>query len=408
MHVFLPHKGANSAPYSEAVVRGIDIDTIELTGAPVSVRVRQMTADDRLALFPSVSEYPVYDDAMYSNFLDTPARNAAYLDAIARSVRGRTVVDIGTGRDALWAIAAVRAGAAHAFAIEQLPRVAHHARAAVDAAGLSDRITVVTGSATAVSLPVPAEVCISEVVGNIAGAEGVAGVIADARARLCTPSAISIPDRCATAVAAVGLGDRLVPANLALAAHSTPYLRQAFDAVGHPFDVRLGLIGATPELLISTALEVERIELGPGTPGACSTVTGVLDVTRRDTLHGLLLWSRMRCTADGAVLDTLATPEFSWMPVFVPLSMAGVPVNAGDRVELSYTTTLSDDGVHPDYDLRGRIVRQGLSAVDISWVSPHHGRVFRASDVYRRLFPDPGHTPRGQRPDLRRDGLELP
>lgn len=364
---------------------GSRVERVEVAGALLPVRVRRVTANDRLVLFPSVAEYPVYDDAMYTHFLDTPARNAAYLDAIARSVRGRTVVDIGTGRDALWAVAAVRAGATHAYAIEQLPQVAHQARATVAAAGLSDRITVITGSSTAVTLPTRADVCVSEVIGNIAGAEGVTSVVGDALRRLCTPAALSIPHYCATAVAAIGLGGGL--AHIALAGHGVPYLRQAFDAVGHPFDVRLGLVGATTELIVSTVLEVERIDLAQHVPAAGTTVTGVLEVTRHDVLHGLLLWSRLRCAAEGTVLDTLTTPEFSWLPVYVPLSIDGIPVRIGDRIELSYTTTLSDDRIHPDYELRGRIGRPGRSSVDIAWLSPHHGRVFRASEVHRLLFP---------------------
>jgi type I protein arginine methyltransferase len=56
-------------------------------------------------------------------------------------------------------------------------------------------------------------------------------------------------------------------------------------------------------------------------------------------------------------------------------------------VEWSYTTTLSDDDVHPDYALRGRVVRRGLPSVDVAWMSPHHGQVFRDSEVHRKLFP---------------------
>ncbi|GAA2362499.1 hypothetical protein [Dactylosporangium salmoneum] len=110
----------------------------------------------------------------------------AYREAISSSVRGKVALDIGTGRDALWAIQTARAGAQHVFAVEQQPDTAGQARRAIAEAGLTDRVTVIQGRSTDIELPESAQVCISEIVGNIASAEGVIIALADARRRLCT------------------------------------------------------------------------------------------------------------------------------------------------------------------------------------------------------------------------------
>ena len=59
-----------------------------------------------------------------------------------------------------------------------------------------------------------------------------------------------------------------------------------------------------------------------------------------------------------------------------------------DRVTFEFTRTLSDDGVHPDYHLIGQVERAKAPPAPIEWHSPHHAPVFRATEVYRRLFPE--------------------
>jgi protein arginine N-methyltransferase 1 len=359
---------------------------VSVRGATVPVMLRPARSRNGIAIFPSVGEYPIYEDSMYSRLSHSPTRNAAYLAAIARSAPGRVVVDIGSGRDGLWAVACARAGAAHVYAIEVLPDVAEQARAAVAQAGLADRVTVIAGHSTAVDLPRRAQVCVSEIVGNIAGAEGAAAVIGDARRRLCQPSAISIPDRCATVLAAVTLGASPHSGRVALAAQSAPYLQRIFAAVGHPFDVRLCVAGDPGDLLISTACEVERLHFNE----EVSTDTVIRDsirVTRDALLHGFLLWVRIWCSPADDVLDFLTVPEFSWVPVYAPVSLDGIRVTTGDLVEISFAASRSDDGVHPDYELRGTIVRHRGGSVTTTWRSPHHAPRFRATAVYRDLFP---------------------
>jgi hypothetical protein len=110
-------------------------------------------------------------------------------------------VDIGTGTGVL-AIAAARAGARHVYAIEG-GSIAMAARETVRANGLGERITVVEGRSTAVTLPERADVLVSETIGNDPFDEGILDTVRDARLRLLRPGARLIPASVAARVAPV-------------------------------------------------------------------------------------------------------------------------------------------------------------------------------------------------------------
>lgn len=79
-------------------------------------------------LFASIGEYPVYDEVVYDAMIKDERRMGAHHDAVRRYAPGRTVLDIGTGQDAVWALAAARAGARHVWAVEVIPESARIAR----------------------------------------------------------------------------------------------------------------------------------------------------------------------------------------------------------------------------------------------------------------------------------------
>jgi len=308
-------------------------------------------------------------------------RRRAYREAIRSAAPGRVVLDIGTGRDALWAIEAARSGARHAYAVEAHPETAQRAERAVAAAGFAHRVTVLPGPAGEQTLPVRAEVCVSEIVGNIASAEGAIAVLADARSRLCTAGCLVIPFRMQTWVAAVDLG----PGDPPLAAESLRYLHAVFAAAGHPFDLRLCLAGPAAEALISSAAPVESAVFDrrrPAPPAGEHTVADLRIDVSGARMTGLLLWARVAAAATGREIDALTGGGRGWAPVYVPLDPGPVPVGQGARIRVAFTRATSDDGVHPDYEV----------TVDdrTPWRSTHHGWAFRATALHRSLFPETG------------------
>ena len=128
----------------------------------------------------------------HAAMLDDRARTTAFLRAIEATVTSKdVVVDIGTGSGIL-ALAAARAGARHVYAIEATD-AAEAASAAARDNGLQDRITVIRGWSTRVTLPEPATVLVTETIGVEPLEEAIEEITADAHRRLLAPGARMIP-----------------------------------------------------------------------------------------------------------------------------------------------------------------------------------------------------------------------
>src|SRR5207245_2204446 len=96
-----------------------------------------------LELWPSVAEHFVYDDVIYYAMTNDRRRNEAYRRALAAAVRGKVVVDVGTGQDAILARICVEEGARHVYALERMPETVRQARATIAQLGLEEAITVI-------------------------------------------------------------------------------------------------------------------------------------------------------------------------------------------------------------------------------------------------------------------------
>ena len=126
--------------------------------------------------------------------LNDRARTSGFLSGIEETVgAGDVVLDIGTGTGVL-AMAAARAGAKHVYAIEA-SGIGESARAVFEANGLADRITLLQGWSTQLSLPERADVLISEMIGNEPLGEHVLETTLDARKRLLEAEARLVPSK---------------------------------------------------------------------------------------------------------------------------------------------------------------------------------------------------------------------
>ena len=119
-------------------------------------------------------------------------RTADYLAAIAEAVRpGDVVLDIGTGSGVL-AIAAARAGAGRVYAVEASD-IAEVAERVFAANGVEDTVTLIPGWSRQLELPEPADLLVSEIIGNEPLEEEILETTLDARRRLLKPGARLIP-----------------------------------------------------------------------------------------------------------------------------------------------------------------------------------------------------------------------
>ena len=162
------------------------IGTIDaLVGAKILVDPGAEAIDIPDVLDTSVSSYHV-------TMLEDRDRTSGFIEAIESTVRdGDVVVDLGTGTGVL-AMAAARAGAGHVYAIES-GEIAGAAEALIKANGFADRITVVRGWSTRVTLPERADVLVSETIGAQPLDERVLECTRDAFERHLNPGARMVP-----------------------------------------------------------------------------------------------------------------------------------------------------------------------------------------------------------------------
>jgi protein arginine N-methyltransferase 1 len=348
-------------------------------------------------LWPSVGEYPCYDPFLYHAMTDDAVRNRAFRRALSPWVEGRHVLDIGTGQDLNWALEAARLGARVVTAVEVMP--ATYERALEHLAGRPEAqlIDVVNASSFDLQLDERADVCVAEVIGSVASAEGMLATVADARRRLLQPGAVIVPGACDTIVGAISLRG-LFPGGVAFAPDAVPYLTKIFDLYGQPFDIRLALANVDPTAVTSTTAAVEQLKFD-GTTRLDDTSDVRIEMSRDGEVDGLLCWIRLFAGAGAPPIDSLSQ-RTSWIPAYLPLFDRPVVVAAGDPLELRFGRHTSDDGIHPDYVVDAAL-DTSTGSVRGTFRSYHHTSALRSAAIYRDLFRLPAshgvHGPDGPR-----------
>ncbi|GAB5357867.1 hypothetical protein AAMO2058_000411500 [Amorphochlora amoebiformis] len=119
-----------------------------------------------------------FTTASYARMKADTARVQAYERAIKIHAKGKVVLDIGVGGDALLAIMCVRAGAKKVYGVEVNRKSAVAAEATVQKLGLKNKIEILKGYSTDLKIPT-CDLVVHEIIGNIASREGVALAIYD-------------------------------------------------------------------------------------------------------------------------------------------------------------------------------------------------------------------------------------
>ncbi len=331
-------------------------------------------------LWPSVGEYFLYDPLLYHAMTNDRYRNEKYRVAINQIVRGKTVVDVGTGADALLARFCVEAGARRVYALEMLDESFQAAKTTIERLRLSDRIILVHGDARSAEIPEKVDVCVSELLGMIASSEGAAAILNQAR-RFLKPDGVMIPSLSTTRIAAVTL-----PQNLLLAPAFTkisgPYVDQAFRSVGFPFDLRVCVRHFPKSNLMSSSDLFEVLDFAHQVEEEFRREIK-LTISQDGRIDGFLLWLTVETMA-GVALDALEDNSH-WLPVFFPAFAPGVEVRAGDTITAICSASLAANGFTPDYRVTGHLV-QSSGSIAFDYQSPHSKPVFRANEFYAALF----------------------
>jgi amino acid adenylation domain-containing protein/non-ribosomal peptide synthase protein (TIGR01720 family) len=336
---------------------------------------------DQPELWPSLGEYDVYDELLYYAMTHDERRNRAYQAAIHQAVKGKIVLDIGTGADAILARFCVEGGAERVYAIERDEDAYRRAKELVYSLGLTDRITLIHGDSTQVQLPERVDVCVSEILGTIGSSEGVVSILNDAR-RFLHDDGIMVPRRCVTKFAPISL-----PKNLADSLHLTElpsyYIEQVFNRVGHPFDLRMCIKNFPRTHILSQAQVFEDLDFTDWVKTE-DEFSAMFRIDRKSRLDGFLLWLNLY-PAEEVLLDSLNS-SLSWLPVFLPAFYPGLEVSEGDIIEIRGSRRLGQDRGMPDYVIKGVVHRKHGEQVVFAHHSPYRTTAFKEGPFYESLF----------------------
>jgi hypothetical protein len=280
-----------------------------------------------------VEWYPVW---MYELMETDENRNQPYRDTIRDAVAGKVVLELGTGRKALWATTCALAGARKVYAVEANPRAYQESLTFLKSRNI-DNVHVMCGFSDTITLPERCEVLVHDLIGNIASSEGMIPFIEDAKRRLLAPNAVHIPQRCVTC--AVLAEDP----TLTRAERTFSYVLRGFQRLDRLPFVRV--FGFRQRDALSEPYVFEDFSFRQ-MQQLRHSVRLDMEIKRDGVLQGVLFFLRIYFS-ETRVLDTWATPT-CWETPFVRFKQPA-RVKEGDHVELCIQSDLSGT---PSYSLQ--------------------------------------------------------
>ncbi|HEV7994327.1 MAG TPA: 50S ribosomal protein L11 methyltransferase [Gemmatimonadaceae bacterium] len=283
-----------------------------------------------------------------------PVRGRAYVEALRHAVRpGCVVADIGAGPGVLGVIAATL-GARRVFLVEPSEVVAAALALAHDN-GVEDRVEVIEGASTEITLPEQADVIVSDLRGVLPLFGNHLRAAADMRRRLLAPGGICIPARdelylglvqdeslhSRTAGAWSALSAMLDVGSLARIAHS-----------------RWHRTHASAEQLLGPAVHWATLDYTRTDTSVSHGRRVWLEIERDGTLHGLLCWFDASLTASVGFSNAPSAPRALYGQAFFPLDTP-VKVIAGDRVDAHLRAVLA--GADYEWAWSVDVVRDGVT-----------------------------------------------
>lgn len=270
----------------------------------------------------------------YGEMINDRPRMQAYVQALRQAVRpGCVVLDIGAGTG-IFSLLACQFGAGHVHAVEPDDAI-QVAMTMARANGYADRITYHQTLSTAITLPQPADVVISDLRGVLPLFQHHIPAIIDARQRLLASGGVLIPRCDRLWVALVEDPKRYRP-------YAEPWLDNEYGLelnAGQPLVVNTWRkTSASPEQLLTqprhwATLNYQTVEQ--------TDLAGefVWEAERPGMAHGLLVWFDAELGDGIGFSNAPGKPELIYGQAFFPLRET-VSLEQGDRIEVQLRANL--------------------------------------------------------------------
>ena len=277
-----------------------------------------------------------YPDWIYEVMETDEIRNRAYRAAIRGVVENKTVLELGTGRKALWATACARAGARKVYAIEANPKAYESSLKYLRDNGIRN-VELLLGFSDQLELPEPCEVLVHDLIGAIGSSEGMVPFVEDVKKRMLTPDAVHVPRRCVT-YAVLSEDPRLRAPETVFSYCARGFKRlESLSFVryfGYPATAVLSMPQVFEDVVFDQATELRTDRQLR------------FDITRDGQLRGLCFFIRLHL--DGANVVDSWESRTNWFIPYVRLEKA-TPVKRGDKVEAAVHADLSGN---PTYSVK--------------------------------------------------------
>ncbi len=329
---------------------------------------RQLLAlNDEAELWPSLGEFQCYDELLYQVMKSDPDRIRKIRQALAMYVKGKVVLDIGTGSEVLLAQLCINAGATRVYAIELLEDAYLLAKKRISTLGLSSQIFLLHGDSRDLELPEKVDVCLQGICGNIGSADGVVSIMNDAR-RFFKKNTRAVPSRCTTKISAVYLPDMLAE-NPEFKTAAAYYTARLLQQAGVDFEPRICIKNFPVSHLISNVEDFELLDFSAEIELEYSKKTR-FTINRDGRFDGLLLWTEVEMSP-GVVIDYLQN-QMGWLPVYFPLFHPAITVRKGDIIDAEWICHSREEHLTPDYRISGKVIRNGRILDTFNYqTSPH-------------------------------------
>jgi predicted RNA methylase len=322
---------------------------------------------EKILMRPAIFDYPVYEEFIYEIMCSDKTRAAAYKTVIEKTVKGKKVVEIGTGAMFPLAKLCIESGADIVYAIEYNEEAAIVARQAIAELGLSDKIMVFVGSSLDIDLPEKVDVCVSELISDITSSEGVNIYIENSK-RFLNDGGIMIPRRSVTKMAPMSLPVDIYTDEF-VEGFEQPYLDKIKKIKGDDFQfTRFEFFNMPPECFLAKEDILEDLDFEAKLANDFQVTLSFI-IEKDADFAGFLFWLALYLDMD-TVIDACAEQR-AWVPAYIPLQGPAFAVQVGDVMTVNCTAKTGANGINPDYSFAGSIDRNAERVHEFLIYSPH-------------------------------------